>query len=463
MLRTTFAILFLVLSNAVLAQSNLNYTMTLTAVGKVEIEITGVMIKPNNARFIIPRSAPGTYELTDYSLFIENITAFTVSGKKVIGSKGLGSYFMFQTDEQLMSLRYEVDLNNMEESLLGSFASSKFRTAYAGILGYSVFGFWDGYEDFAVQLTIESQASWPMFTTHNPVAGLQHGLIELDIENYALLADAQYLFGSDLKIREVRNKTIPLFVAVYAETDTDMDEVSRRANKTLESLESYFGFVPMPHYTFCLEYFIPKSEKHDYGFSMEHMNSMTASMDTSKAIQEYNPNANIGSWVHHMAHSWIPLRAYGVGYRPFEWQSAPIIETIWLNEGFIWYVMTQALNQPQRMNYFRRVVNNAPEFISKKSMKELSGLGSTQYSSDFDIGRNLFSRGALMAAEMDEFIRSTTNDEKTFRDALLGLMTWTEENQRGFTYDEIEPILSKASNTDLGEIWHKWQSPIENE
>ncbi len=70
---------------------------------------------------------------------------------------------------------------------------------------------------------------------------------------------------------------------------------------------------------------------------------MTASMDISRAVIEYDSNANIGSIVHHMGHSWVPLRSYGTGYRPFEWQTAPIIETIWLNEGFatwseaIWY------------------------------------------------------------------------------------------------------------------------------
>lgn len=450
-------------AKACLAQSPIRYSMTLKADGRLKIEITEIRVESENVRFIIPRSAPGTYEITDYSLFIEDIYCFVSESDSVQGSKGLGSYFVFRTDEPISRIRYQVNLKKMEETLLGSFASSKLRSGYAGILGYSVFGFCDGYENNPISLTVVSVNDWPIFTTLDPIAGQQSGPVHFEAENYSLLVDAQYLLGGDVQIKEVRNSSIPLFAAVYSETKVDLDEVSRRANKTLEVLENYFGFVPMPYYTFCLEYFVPRSNHHDYGFSMEHMNSMTASMDTSKAIMAYEPEANIGSWVHHMAHSWIPLRSYGVGYRPFEWQTAPIIETIWLNEGFIWYIMTQALNQPERMNYFKRVIRNAPDYIAAKSLKELSSLGSTQYSSDFDIGRNLFSRGALMAAEMDIEIQKNTKGELSFKDALAGLMKWTEANRRGFTYDEIETILSSSTDTDLSTIWTKWQGPMNND
>jgi len=96
----------------------------------------------------------------------------------------------------------------------------------------------------------------------------------------------------------------------------------------LEGLSEYFGYTPMPHYTMCYEFLKPLPDRHDYGFNMEHLNSMTASMSTLNAILDYNPKAKIGSIVHHIGHSWIPLRSYDKGYRPFEWQTAPLIETI---------------------------------------------------------------------------------------------------------------------------------------
>ena len=79
---------------------------------------------------------------------------------------------------------------------------------------------------------------------------------------------------------------------------------------------------------------------------------------------------------------------------------------------------------------------------------------------DFRIGRNLFSRGALLAHELNLKILSSTNSQKSFKDALLGLLKWTEINKRPFKYDEIETIISEAVGVDISDIWNKWQKPL---
>ena len=168
----------------------------------------------------------------------------------------------------------------------------------------------------------------------------------------------------------------------------------------------------------------------------------------------------MGIIVHHMAHSWVPLRSYGEGYRPFEWQVAPLIETIWLNEGFAWYVaFYNVLDIKDILDFFRRTMASAPEYIKALSLKDLSRLGSTQYGEDFRIGMNLFSRGALMAHDLDMYIQDQTGGAKSFRDVMLGLLHWTEESQRAYAYDEIEPIMSSSVGVDLSAIWDRWQSP----
>ncbi len=144
----------------------------------------------------------------------------------------------------------------------------------------------------------------------------------------------------------------------------------------------------------------------------------------------------LNSIAHHIGHSWVPLRCYGVGYRPFEWETAPLIETIWLNEGFIWYIsIYKVLKVEAILTYFRENLQKAPDFIRKKNLKDLSLLNSTQYGSDFRIGQNLFSRGALMAYDLDRLIAEKTNGERSFKDAVLALYQWTQQNDRAFRYD----------------------------
>lgn len=442
-----------------IAQNNvLKYTLTHNEKTK-NVTVTIAFDSINTAKHYlqIPRSAPGTYDISDYPSFIENIQATTVNDSIIKGERGRGSILFFRHNALVNKISYDVNIIKMEAELKGGYASSKIRENYLGLLGYSVFGTIPGFEDKLIELTIKSDANWPIFTTLQPSVKKSTKLV-LPVSNYAMLADAQYLLGSDVQILQVEDAEIPLFVAAYSETDINMHEIGRRGLLSLQGLSRYFGHVPMPHYTLCYEFIKPYSDAHSYGFSMEHINSMTASLTISSAIMEYDAEANIFGIVHHMGHSWIPLRSYGKGYRPFDWGSAPIIETIWLNEGFIWYVTTIVTDSPKIIDFFKNNIKYAPSYIKEKSLKELSQLGSSQYSGDFNIGRNLYSRGALMAYEMDTEIKQLTNNEKTFKDALLGLLNWTKVNNRAFEYNEIEPILSKSTGVDLSDIWLKWQN-----
>ncbi len=429
---------------------------------EIIIDLNDVEAPANTASLVIPRSGPGTYDLTNYIAFVGDVKGYTSSDKTLNGQLSIGSYFTFGNEEEpLDRISYTVDLKKMETDLLGGFASSKLRPDYLGILGYSVFGFIEGHQDKPIILEINTEADWPIFSTTRPSITRKNGSDSYRIDNFSILADAQFLIGSGVQIHMVDDTEIPLFVATYTETAIDMKEIGRRGKQSLEGLANFFGYVPMPHYTMCYEFLEPISDRHDYGFSMEHLNSMTASFSVERAITEYDPKARIGGIIHHMGHSWIPLRSYGVGYRPFEWQTAPLIETIWLNEGFTWYVsFYYVLNNKNIINFFQQNIDNAPEYIKTKSLRELSLLGSTQYSLDFNIGRNLYSRGALLAYDLDQLIIEKTNGSKSFKDAMLGLLKWTEENQRAFEYEEIATIISEAVGVDISETWARWQNPI---
>ena len=465
MKKITFLLLIIVCFYNSYAQNQIVYTLNHTTNSrKINIELEFDALDANSIKLVIPRSGPGTYDLTNYLAFVNEVKGYSTSGKILKGLIGDGSFFIFEEKaERLNKISYEVDIKKMELDLLGGFASSKMRENYIGILGYSVFGFVEGLENNGITLRINTDRSWPIFSTLKPSIKRNKGKDTYEVDNFGLLADAQFLLGDAVQVYQVKESKIPLFVAAYSETPISTEEIGRRGLLSLNGLADYFGYIPIPHYTMCYEFLKPLSEHHSYGFSMEHLNSMTASLNISHAIKEYDENARIGGIVHHMGHSWIPLRSFGTGYRPFEWQTAPIIETIWLNEGFIWYVtFYEVLGFKGILNFFNSVLDEAPDYIQEKSLRDLSILGSTQYSMDFRIGKNLFSRGALLAHELDLLIQKETNGTKSFKDAILGLLKWTEVNQRAFEYNEIKSIMSESTGVDLSKVWDKWQKPVKN-
>ena len=49
------------------------------------------------------------------------------------------------------------------------------------------------------------------------------------------------------------------------------------------------------------------------------------------------------NFAHHIAHAWVPKRAYGHGYFPFQWELAPVLDSIWFAEGFGQYAAIMAV------------------------------------------------------------------------------------------------------------------------
>jgi predicted metalloprotease with PDZ domain len=215
---------------------------------------------------------------------------------------------------------------------------------------------------------------------------------------------------------------------------------------------------------------------HSYGFSQEHVASGSFSLSVDASLTAGSPlqereRARF-NYAHHMAHSWIPKRAYGIGYRPFTWEMTPVIDTIWFNEGFGRYAAIEALAatmpaaqaksfRDAQLAHLRNVVESAPAFIRQMPLEVLSREASFLYSADFRSGRNVFARGALMAAAMDERIKERSQGEKSLRDALRWLLRWSAENQRAFKTEDLAGYFERATGVNVADILQRWREPLE--
>jgi len=438
---------------------------------RVSLRITLEKPLPAPAALVIPRSYPGGYSFVPYDDFVEDVHAFASDNKSIECKKDADGprWAIGEEGERVSRIEYRVNVGRMEDRIRGSVDSSKIRKNYVGLLGYSVFGYVDGLEQVPVSLQVDGPADWPVLSTLDPRATILNGTAKAQAANFDILADSQVVMGPGEQFRKLPGK-IDLLVAVYSEGDEDVDAESKLAREALDRVQEYFGDSPFPAYTVLLELLRPH-EGHDYNFSQEHDTSGTFSLSVDRATNAHSADSHkysaLFNYAHHMAHSWVPKRVWGVGYRPFNWELPPVIETIWFNEGFGRYAGMQALaaglpdgerktRREREMMRTRGFLDAAPPFIKRMPLTLLSQEASFLYARDFRTGMNIFGRGFLMAAEMDDRIQAQTGGKKSLRDGFRALLAWSAKNQRALQVKEITQLISESSGVDVHDIVARW-------
>jgi predicted metalloprotease with PDZ domain len=473
-------------------QSKLTYRLTYALDNPNFVHVAIEIPQPASAplTLIIPRSVPGAYAQRPYDPFVANVKAFSASAPHAskndavaVERDELGPRWTIgkrdSPPSSISRIEYDVDVAKMERDIFSAADTSKIRDGYVGLLGYSIFAFLETRENASIQLEIQAPKKWPVFSTLAPQMPAAITTFTAQAANYYALADSQITLGPKLVVLKntVNNSpsAIPLFVSLYTERNSDITVTAKLARDALDKVTVYFGSAPFSHYTVVLEYLNPLPPPHEYNFSMEHLDSGTFFMDVDHAITAASLDTEKESarfnYAHHIAHSWIPKRCYGAGYLPFNWEMTPVIDTIWFNEGFGRYAAIVALAdalpkdeaaryRDLRLDRLRDVVSASPDFLQRMSLDELSREGSFLYSDDFRVGMNLFSRGALMAAEMDDRIRAQTSGQKSLRDALRYLIAWTTQNRRAFRTDELAEIFREATGVDVSSILNARMKPL---
>jgi len=434
---------------------------------KIHISITPTQPQKGPLTFVMPRSVPGTYSMISYDNFIEAIHGISTNGKKMDMRKdenNASRWYCTDTTNTISQIHYTVDLKKME-GLLDPSDASIIRPGFIGLLNYSILGWIDGTIKEPVQCTVHTFNEWPIFTTNHPSTQMAKGVYTFSASNYYALADGQFFIGPKTIVKEFRG-IVPLFIAAYCETREEyLDDYGKQGVKSMEILHSIFGELPFNSYSILLRKAVPLAANSAPPFGMEHLKSSTFFGDTSgirlKAMHEEALIKTMTTYLHHMGHAFIPMRCYGDNYRPYVEEIPHIINNIWFNEGFMWFLAYEKLKSSEWEKIFYTNTYKAALPIKKLSLQELSQTASLMYAADFRLGKAVYSRGAMMAIEMNNYVKEKTGGKKSMLDALQFLYNWTKKNKRAFSMDEFPILLNESCGVDLSHIYKKWQQPIE--
>jgi predicted metalloprotease with PDZ domain len=477
MLSLNAALLLALLQSASPGEVSYSLTYREFRPGMVSVRIDLPPASPGSRIFVIPRAIPMGYGEQPFDRFVSSVAAFSSEGSTLAVERAEGPRWLLGTASSTVArIDYEVDIARMEQEVAAASDTSKARPGYLSLLGYSVFGYVEGLEENIIRLSLDLPGSWPLLSTLAPRLPLPVGRDSASAQNFYALADSQIVAGPRLEVRALGTRP-PAYLALYAEGETDIALLSELAEQALRRTIEYFGEASFPHYTVLQELLEPLSERHRYGFSMEHLDSATFYLAKDSGLTASSSASDrsrvLYNFAHHFAHAWIPKRSYGRGYYPFTWELAPVLDTIWFSEGFAQYAAIEAiadgLGEDEARTYredllerrFRQSVATAPAFIRRMPLVELSRVASTRYSEDFRTGRTVFSRGGLMAAAIDDRIRQETRGTHRLRDALRHLVSWSRENKRAFGIEELPTIFAEATGVDTRVIFDEWLKPLE--
>jgi hypothetical protein len=82
----------------------------------------------------------------------------------------------------------------------------------------------------------------------------------------------------------------------------------------------------------------------------------------------------------------------------------------------MWFLAYDTLKNERLKTNFYNSTYNTSSLIKKMSLQQLSQTASTMYGSDFRIGRAIYSRGALMAIEMNEYLKKESGGKRSMKD-----------------------------------------------
>lgn len=468
--------LFLLFDSSATAQQKLTYLVQYSTdhPGWMHVQIVPPKPVKSPVTLVMPRAIPSGYSQQFYDRYVGQVKATSASGVSLKVEKEEGPRWRVN-ESDTVRVEYDVDLTRLEREIMDASATSKARSEYVGVLGYSVLGYLEGFENVPIQLEITAPNGWPVFTTLAPKAPADTTNSFAGAKNFYALADSQIAMGPKLEVRRLPTP-VPLFLAIYSEVQTDVTKHGEIFADAFLKVLAYFGIGPFDHYTAYIEILKPLSERHEYGFSMEHLTSSTYFLGADRAITPQTTAQELQrdrfNFAHHVTHSWIPKQVYGTGYLPFTWELAPQIDTIWFNEGFARYVAIEALAdampetqakafRQRQLDGLRKTLEIVPPFIRSMPLPELSRIASMLYSEDFRTGRTLFSKGALMAADMDRLIRERSRGRKRLRDSLRALVSWGERSGRAFRTEELPGLLAKpvgVSEVSIRLIMNRWLS-----
>ena len=475
-MKKTIAILSAGLIISACGTKNLNNDLATTTPIKTSIDLTKadtdkvpVTIDPgrftnDTVKFFLPKVVQGTYAVSDFGKYIEDIKAYDYQGNEMTINKEDTNSWSIVNAKNLDKIVYEVnDTFDVEGENNGdpfSPSGTNIETTNFVLNLHGFIGYFDVLKNnqYTLKVTAPADMKNASALSLSGTEKSEDGTLRYDnyfASRYFEITDNPMMYG-DLDIEEFQVGDIKIVLSVYSPNGVHTAaKIKETVFKMMKAQKQYLGDInSTPRYDIYL-YLAPAAEGAPGGFgALEHHTS------TVVVLPEQMPDEALASSMidvvsHEFFHIVTPLSVHSEDVHYFDYNDPTFSKHLWMYEGVTEYFATlfqvdQGL--VEKDEFYSKImekIQSASGFDDTMSFTEMSeNILEQPYARNY---ANVYQKGALIGMCIDILMREESNGQRGILSLMKELSAKYGKN-KPFEDDKIIEEITAMTYPSIGDF-----------
>lgn len=428
---------------------------------KLHVKLTIGGLSEETLTYCFPKIVPGIYGAMNFGQYISSFQVYDKAGQLMEVQKTGENCWEITKANQIAFLSYLVDDawekfdDTMERGFYRSAASSFGDSVYV-ITPHSLFGYFRGYTDHAVEVKVRKK-KWIY-----PATSLTKTMAEKEdvffAEDYHQLVDNPILYAKP-DTTSIELPGISVEVACYSTSGESISgAIAEYIRPLLQGQAKYLdNQLPVDKYTFIIYHNFRPGSTSILGDGLEHSNSTLILLFMPLDMEVIRQNV-YGIASHEFFHTLMPLGLHSHEIENYDYNEPEFSKHIWLYEGMTEYF---TIHMPVWTG-----LGSVQEFLDEvagkaEAMKEFDPELSITSLSRNPMGNqdqyyNVYLKGALLNLCLDVYLREWSKGKYGVKDMVMQLMRKYGKGQPFEDDTFFEEIISVTGFDGVREFINKY-------
>ncbi|OWY22814.1 PDZ domain-containing protein [Sphingobacteriales bacterium UPWRP_1] len=443
------------------AQNN-TYRFSLDVGSVNNDQITVTLLTPpvngSTAVYRMPKIIPGTYAVSDFGRFIEDLKAFDTKGKPLKVKQIDPNGWQIAKANKLGKITYKVndtfDADQGDVPVYPMAGTNIQDQKNIVVNTHGFFGYFEGMENLPYRVEITKPAEFYGSSGLIPESTSPQKDV-FATANYGLLVDAPIMYNRP-DTTTINIAGTQVLVSVYSPNGmVTSGYVAKSLSNMLHAIKDYLGgdHLPVKKYAF-LFYFVPPAESSRMQGALEH------SYSSFYYLPEYPQEVLIPFIVDVAAHEFFhivtPLNLHSEQIHYFNFSKPEMSEHLWLYEGSTEYAASHVqvqyglITPDEYLNKVRDKIVNATQYYNDTLPFTVMSRGSADvYASQY---QNVYEKGALISLCLDLKLIALSGGKYSLR-KLIADLSGKYGKDKPFKDEELINDITALTNPEIGKFF----------